>query len=86
MSAPWNCSRSRHPRSACLTPQGRRPHVAGPRADAVTTELKSQAGGVAVVAYGRGETNPVAPNTKDGKDYPEGRAKNRRVEITFADD
>ena len=31
---------------------------------------------------GQGATNPVAPNTHpDGSDNPEGRAKNRRVEI-----
>lgn len=31
---------------------------------------------------GRGESSPVAPNTKpDGSDDPEGRAKNRRVEV-----
>jgi outer membrane protein OmpA-like peptidoglycan-associated protein len=33
---------------------------------------------------GFGETRPVAPNTKpDGSDDPEGRQKNRRVEIVF---
>ncbi|MGB5986679.1 MAG: hypothetical protein WBG37_15345 [Desulfobacterales bacterium] len=33
---------------------------------------------------GAGEKEPVAPNTnKDGTDSPEGRAKNRRVEITI---
>lgn len=37
-----------------------------------------------ITAYGRGETKPVAPNTKpDGSDDPEGRQKNRRVEITL---
>jgi outer membrane protein OmpA-like peptidoglycan-associated protein len=31
---------------------------------------------------GRGEASPVAPNeTPDGQDDPEGRQKNRRVEI-----
>jgi len=35
---------------------------------------------------GYGETQPVAPNTKpDGSDNPEGRAKNRRVEINVVD-
>jgi outer membrane protein OmpA-like peptidoglycan-associated protein len=53
------------------------------RANAVKTELGGRAGGVAIAAVGRGEANPVAPNTKDGKDYPAGRAANRRVEITF---
>jgi hypothetical protein len=31
----------------------------------------SHAGGVAIVAFGRGEANPVAPNSKDGKDNPQ---------------
>ena len=34
---------------------------------------------------GWGKTKPIAPNTKpNGADDPEGRAKNRRVEITIA--
>jgi OOP family OmpA-OmpF porin len=33
-------------------------------------------------AVGRGESNPVAPNTlPDGRDNPEGRAMNRRAEL-----
>lgn len=37
-----------------------------------------------ITADGRGETKPVAPNTKpNGSDDPEGRQKNRRVEITL---
>ena len=33
---------------------------------------------------GWGKTKPIAPNTNpDGSDNPEGRAKNRRVEITI---
>lgn len=37
---------------------------------------------VEIVVEGYGESKPVAPNTKvDGSDNPEGRAKNRRVEI-----
>lgn len=31
---------------------------------------------------GYGESKPIAPNKIDGKDNPEGRAKNRRVEFT----
>jgi outer membrane protein OmpA-like peptidoglycan-associated protein len=39
-------------------------------------------GGPRVVATGRGESRPVAANTKrDGSDSPAGRARNRRVEI-----
>jgi len=35
-----------------------------------------------ISAKGYGESKPIAPNTtKDGKDNPEGRAENRRVEI-----
>jgi len=35
---------------------------------------------------GYGESRPIAPNTNpDGSDYPDGRAKNRRVEIRIAD-
>ena len=34
-----------------------------------------------IQAEGRGEREPVAPNTTGGRDNPEGRAKNRRVVI-----
>lgn len=34
-----------------------------------------------IAASGMGEKQPVAPNVVNGKDNPEGRAKNRRVEI-----
>jgi OOP family OmpA-OmpF porin len=34
-----------------------------------------------IAASGMGEKQPIAPNTINGKDNPEGRAKNRRVEI-----
>jgi OOP family OmpA-OmpF porin len=35
-----------------------------------------------IKTIGYGESKPVAPNTKkDGSDNPEGRQKNRRVEI-----
>jgi outer membrane protein OmpA-like peptidoglycan-associated protein len=38
--------------------------------------------GATVTTRGWGKTKPVAHNTKpDGSDDPEGRAKNRRVEI-----
>lgn len=54
------------------------------RAAAVKEYLTEQARFQAssVTTEGRGETNPVAPNeTPDGKDDPDGRQKNRRVEI-----
>ncbi|MFC6878325.1 MULTISPECIES: OmpA family protein [Actinomadura] len=55
------------------------------RAEAVKAELLRTLNGanVTVKAEGFGETKPVAPNKKGDKDDPEGRAKNRRVDITF---
>jgi outer membrane protein OmpA-like peptidoglycan-associated protein len=56
------------------------------RARAVQRWLEERAGGTmpAVVVDGRGEADPVAPNTRpDGRDDPDGRAQNRRVEITL---
>ncbi len=54
------------------------------RADAVKQYLIKE-GAVAqakISSMGYGESKPIAPNiTKEGKDNPEGRAKNRRVEI-----
>jgi len=54
------------------------------RADAVKTWLVEKGGvtGVKIVTKGCGASKPVAPNTHpDGTDNPEGRARNRRVEI-----
>jgi outer membrane protein OmpA-like peptidoglycan-associated protein len=55
------------------------------RAEAVKAELARVLNGstVRIEARGHGETKPVAPNTSGGKDDPDGRAKNRRVDITF---
>jgi photosystem I P700 chlorophyll a apoprotein A2 len=56
------------------------------RAESVSGWLVHNASvdGARITAKGLGETKPVAPNTKpDGKDDPEGRQKNRRVEITL---
>ncbi|MBW1660432.1 MAG: OmpA family protein, partial [Deltaproteobacteria bacterium] len=54
------------------------------RADSVKVWLIEEGGlkGITIITKGYGESKPVAPNTKpDGSDNPEGRAKNRRVEI-----
>jgi outer membrane protein OmpA-like peptidoglycan-associated protein len=55
------------------------------RAKAVESELRQALKGtpLQIQAKGYGETKPIAPNEKDGKDDPEARAKNRRVEITY---
>jgi outer membrane protein OmpA-like peptidoglycan-associated protein len=46
----------------------------------VTKKAVAAAG---ITAKGLGEENPVAPNENaDGSDNPEGRAQNRRVQIT----
>ncbi len=54
------------------------------RADAVKSWFMNREGlrTVAFVTQGFGAKNPVAPNRNpDGSDNPQGRAKNRRVEI-----
>ena len=56
------------------------------RAGAVADWLKARApiDGAKLNTRGWGKTKPVAPNAKpDGADDPEGRAKNRRVEIVI---
>jgi outer membrane protein OmpA-like peptidoglycan-associated protein len=54
------------------------------RAATVTAALRAQLpGGIAIRARGFGESRPVAPNTISGADNPEGRARNRRVTISF---
>lgn len=56
------------------------------RAQAVRRLLadKLSGSGLDLVAVGKGEQNPIAPNRKpDGSDNPKGRAKNRRVEVRF---
>jgi outer membrane protein OmpA-like peptidoglycan-associated protein len=55
------------------------------RADSVKKWFQSHGlGATNFVTDGLGAANPVAPNTKpDGSDDPEGRQKNRRVEIVI---
>ena len=53
------------------------------RAQAVAAVLR-QGGAPRLVVKGHGEADPVAPNANpDGSDNPAGRARNRRVTITF---
>lgn len=52
------------------------------RADSVKTWLVAHGVSNSITTRGFGDTKPVAPNKKpDGADDPEGRQKNRRVEI-----
>ncbi|WP_153306689.1 OmpA family protein [Desulfogranum japonicum] len=59
------------------------------RADAVRSWLSQtvESGHASFHAEGKGESEPVASNTHpDGSDNPEGRAKNRRVEIYITEE
>lgn len=52
------------------------------RAEAVRAWLAGQQGLPGLTAEGHGKREPVAPNTTpDGRDNPEGRQQNRRVEV-----
>jgi outer membrane protein OmpA-like peptidoglycan-associated protein len=56
------------------------------RAQSVKNWMQKEGGieAARMTIKGLGETKPVAPNTKpDGEDNPDGRQKNRRVEITI---
>jgi OOP family OmpA-OmpF porin len=52
------------------------------RAAAVAAAITAARTDLRPTVDGKGEANPVEPNTMAGKDNPDGRAKNRRVEIT----
>lgn len=52
------------------------------RADSVRKALAAKGVSNAIEARGHGSAKPVVPNTtKDGKDNPDGRRRNRRVDI-----
>ena len=54
------------------------------RAQAVADVIASARPDLKLTVKGFGETQPIEPNESGGKDNPEGRAKNRRVEIRYA--
>jgi outer membrane protein OmpA-like peptidoglycan-associated protein len=53
------------------------------RAEAVRDWIATNGGGglPPLSVEGKGEREPVAPNSVDGRDNPEGRQRNRRVEV-----
>lgn len=54
------------------------------RAAAVSEALRAALPSrIAISARGFGEANPVAPNSQSGEDNPVGRARNRRVTISY---
>ncbi len=54
------------------------------RANAVKDWLKNNGVENEIIALGRGEKDPIAENTlANGQDNPEGRAKNRRVDVKY---
>lgn len=53
------------------------------RARAVADIVRGARPDLKLTVHGFGETRPVAPNTRGGKDYPAGRAENRRVELRY---
>ena len=53
------------------------------RAQAVADVVRATRPDLRLTVEGFGETRPVAPNTSGGKDYPAGRAQNRRVELRY---
>ncbi len=84
---------------AAKAEQGARMHVSGhtdsiggsamnqrlseQRADAVATAIATARPDLRLVVRGFGESRPVADNTRNGRDHPAGREKNRRVEIRY---
>ena len=54
------------------------------RAEAVKAALAERAGPALVLEVdAKGEAEPVAPNDIDGRDDPDGRARNRRVTVSY---
>lgn len=53
------------------------------RAQAVADVIEDERDDLELDVSGKGEKDPVAANDKGGEDNPEGREKNRRVEIRY---
>jgi len=53
------------------------------RAEAVAAVVRTARPDLVLTVKGFGSAQPIAPNTSGGKDDPDGRAKNRRVELRY---
>ena len=80
------------PKNASVRVEGHTDNVPYKRGNDVLSEERAQAVADAIAGArsdlklavkGFGESKPVEPNEKGGKDNPDGRAKNRRVEIRY---
>lgn len=80
------------PRGARVSVEGHTDSIGSDAANLTLSRARAAAVGAAVTAAradlrpsitGYGESRPIAPNTSGSKDDPEGRAKNRRVEIHY---
>lgn len=54
------------------------------RAKAVEKAVAKARSDLDITSSGKGAANPVEPNESGGEDNPEGRAKNRRVEVSWS--
>ena len=54
------------------------------RAEAVATVIEDERDDLDLNVSGKGESDPVEPNERGGEDNPEGREKNRRVELRYS--
>lgn len=54
------------------------------RARSVAEVIETERDDLSLDVSGRGESDPVEPNERGGEDNPQGREKNRRVELRYA--
>lgn len=80
------------PKGATVNVDGHTDNVPFERGNDVLSKERAQAVANAITAArpdlttkvaGHGDKEPIEPNEKGGKDNPEGRRKNRRVEISY---
>lgn len=69
--------------SDSVGPTRRNKTLSKKRAQAVADLIEEERDDLDLTVSGKGESDPVEPNTTGGDDNPEGREKNRRVEIRY---